>query len=166
MPDDWLATSDLGRLDPDGNLTIVGRADDAYIRGGYNIYPSEVEATLAAHPRVARVAVVSTPAPAIGEIGVAFVVTDGADGAVTAAELQDWCRDRIADNKVPDTVVFVADLPVNATFKVDAGRLRDMAAALSATTSRLPRNGPETGESSAIRAWSRAGATTDNSHET
>jgi non-ribosomal peptide synthetase component E (peptide arylation enzyme) len=73
---------------------------------------------------------------------------------------------RIADNKVPDTVVFVADLPVNATFKVDAGRLRDMAAALSATTSRLPRNGPETGESSAIRAWSRAGATTGNSHET
>jgi acyl-CoA synthetase (AMP-forming)/AMP-acid ligase II len=78
----------------------------------------------------------------IGEIGVAFVVTDGADGAVTAAELQDWCRDRIADYKVPDTVVFVADLPVNATFKVDTGRLRDMAAALSAATSRLPGTGP------------------------
>jgi acyl-CoA synthetase (AMP-forming)/AMP-acid ligase II len=157
MPDGWLATSDLGRLDPDGNLTIVGRADDAYIRGGYNIYPSEVEAALAAHPRVAQVAVVGAPAPVIGEIGVAFVVTDGADGAVTAAELQAWCRDRIADYKVPDTVVFVADLPVNATFKVDTGRLRDMAAALSAATSRLPRNRLVASGSSAMRAWPRAG---------
>jgi acyl-CoA synthetase (AMP-forming)/AMP-acid ligase II len=140
MPDGWLATSDLGRLDPDGNLTIVGRADDAYIRGGYNIYPSEVEAALAAHPRVARVAVVGAPAPVIGEIGVAFVVTDGADGTVTATELQDWCRDRIADYKVPDVVLFMADLPVNATYKVDTGKLRDMATALGSATRRLPRN--------------------------
>jgi acyl-CoA synthetase (AMP-forming)/AMP-acid ligase II len=138
MPDGWLATSDLGRLDPEGNLTIVGRADDAYIRGGYNIYPSEVEAALAAHPRVARVAVVGALAPVIGEIGVAFVVTDRTDGAVTATELQDWCRDRIADYKVPDAVVFLADLPVNATYKVDTGRLREMAAALGSATRRLP----------------------------
>jgi acyl-CoA synthetase (AMP-forming)/AMP-acid ligase II len=129
-PDGWIASSDLGWLDAGRNLTIVGRADDAYIRGGYNVYPSEVEAALATHPRVARVAVVGTPAPVIGEIGVAFVVTDGADAAVTAAELRAWCRDRIADYKVPDNVVFVADLPVNATFKVDVGQLREMAAAL------------------------------------
>jgi acyl-CoA synthetase (AMP-forming)/AMP-acid ligase II len=144
LPDGWVASSDLGRLDPDGNLVIVGRADDAYIRGGYNIYPSEVEACLAQHPRVARVAVVGTAAPVIGEIGVAFVVTGpGADGpaggpdaevAVTEAELTEeelkaWCRERIADYKTPDTVVFVEDLPVNATFKVDTGSLRKMAAA-------------------------------------
>jgi acyl-CoA synthetase (AMP-forming)/AMP-acid ligase II len=127
-PDGWLATSDLGRLDDDGNLAIVGRADDAYIRGGYNIYPSEVEAALAAHPRVARVAVVGTPAPVIGEIGVAFVVPDAA-GPVTAAELKRWCLTRIADYKVPDTVILVDDLPVNATFKVDTGQLKKMAAA-------------------------------------
>jgi acyl-CoA synthetase (AMP-forming)/AMP-acid ligase II len=129
-PDGWLATSDLGRLDADGNLAIVGRADDAYIRGGYNIYPSEVEAALAAHPRVARVAVVGAPAPVIGEIGVAFVVPDAAQ-AVTAAELKQWCRDRIADYKVPDTVILVDDLPVNATFKVDVRQLKKMATALS-----------------------------------
>ena len=133
-PDGWLVTSDLGRLDDEGNLAIVGRADDAYIRGGYNVYPSEVEAVLAAHPRVVRTAVVGAPAPVIGEIGVAFVVTDGragdADGAVTAAELRAWCRARIADYKVPDTVVFVADLPVNATFKIDVAELRRTAAAL------------------------------------
>jgi acyl-CoA synthetase (AMP-forming)/AMP-acid ligase II len=129
LPDGWLATSDLGRLDPEGNLAIVGRADDAYIRGGYNIYPSEVEAALAAHPRVARVAVVGAPAPVIGEIGVAFVVLDAA-GAVTAAELKEWCRGLIADYKVPDSVAFVDDLPVNATFKVDTSQLKMMAAAL------------------------------------
>jgi len=128
-PGGWLATSDLGRLDSGGNLVIAGRADDAYIRGGYNIYPSEVEAALAAHPRVARVAVVGTPAPVIGEIGVAFVIPDAA-GAVTASELQAWCRGRIADYKAPDTVVFVDDLPVNATFKVDTRQLKRMAAAL------------------------------------
>lgn len=127
-PDGWLATSDLGRLDVDGNLTIVGRADDAYIRGGYNVYPSEVEAALAAHPRVCRVAVVGVPAPVIGEIGVAFVVIDR---PITDRELKNWCRERIADYKVPDTVVFVDDLPVNATFKVDTARLRELAAAVS-----------------------------------
>jgi len=73
--------------------------------------------------------VVGTPAPVIGEIGVAFVIPDAA-GAVTASELQAWCRGRIADYKVPDTVVFVDDLPVNATFKVDTRQLKRMAAAL------------------------------------
>ncbi|HEY4021573.1 MAG TPA: fatty acid--CoA ligase family protein, partial [Pseudonocardiaceae bacterium] len=126
-PDGWLSSNDLGRLDPAGNLIIIGRADDAYIRGGYNIHPAEVEAALGAHPQVARVAVVGTPAPVIGEIGVAFVVTDG---AVTVEALRDWCRARIADYKVPDIVEFVTDLPVNATFKVDVGKLRALAASL------------------------------------
>lgn len=126
-PDGWVASSDLGRLDADGNLVIVGRADDAYIRGGYNVYPSEVEACLAACPGVARVAVVGTPAPVIGEIGVAFVVpAPGAD--LKESELRAWCRERIADYKTPDAVAIVDDLPVNATFKVDTGQLRTMAA--------------------------------------
>ncbi|MCL2583717.1 MAG: AMP-binding protein [Streptosporangiales bacterium] len=125
--DGWVASSDLGRLDADGNLVIVGRADDAYIRGGYNVYPSEVEACLSGHPGVARVAVVGTPAPVIGEIGVAFVVP--APGTRPGEkELKAWCRERIADYKTPDHVRIVDDLPVNATFKVDTGRLRQMAA--------------------------------------
>ncbi|WP_106401651.1 class I adenylate-forming enzyme family protein [Actinocorallia populi] len=129
-PDGWLASSDLGSLDADGNLTIVGRADDAYLRGGYNVYPSEVEAALAAHPEVARVAVVGTPVPVIGEIGVAFAVLRKPEAA-TAEDLKSWCRGRIADYKVPDEVVFVADLPVNATFKVDVARLREEAARIA-----------------------------------
>jgi acyl-CoA synthetase (AMP-forming)/AMP-acid ligase II len=127
----WLASSDLGRLDEQGNLVIIGRADDAYIRGGYNIYPSEVEAALASHPGVARVTVVGTAAPVIGEIGVAFVVPDNPGNAPTEKDLRAWCRELIADYKVPDIVVLVDDLPVNATFKVDLGQLRTAAAALA-----------------------------------
>jgi acyl-CoA synthetase (AMP-forming)/AMP-acid ligase II len=147
-PGGWLATSDLGALDTAGNLTIIGRADDAYIRGGYNVHPSEVEAALLAHPQVRRVTVVGTPAPVIGEIGVAFVVLaagkpgaepsgpigadpdagPGGGDAVTAEELRTWCRERIADYKVPDLVMFADDLPVNATYKVDVTRLRSIAA--------------------------------------
>ncbi|ROO85047.1 acyl-CoA synthetase (AMP-forming)/AMP-acid ligase II [Actinocorallia herbida] len=126
--DGWLASSDLGTLDGEGNLAIVGRADDAYIRGGYNVYPSEVEAALAAHPGVDRVAVVGAPAPVIGEVGVAFVVA--ADPALSEGALKEWCRARIADYKCPDAVVFVPDLPVNATFKVDVTELRRRAAGL------------------------------------
>lgn len=84
---------------------------------------------LATHPEVDRVAVVGVPAPVIGEIGVAFVVRSGTE-SLTEAGLRAWCRDRIADYKIPDTVVFVDDLPVNATFKVDTRRLKEMAASL------------------------------------
>ncbi|MCW2916841.1 MAG: putative acyl-CoA synthetase [Actinomycetia bacterium] len=124
--DGWLATGDLGVLDEQGNLVILGRADDTYIRGGYNVYPAEVETALLEHPAVRRVAVVGTTAPVIGEAGVAFVVTD--DHALTGELVRDWCRGQIADYKVPDTVVFVPDLPVNAVFKIDMMRLRAMAA--------------------------------------
>jgi len=138
-PDGWLVSSDLGSLDEAGNLTIAGRADDAYIRGGYNVFPSEVETVLLAHPRVSRVTVVAAPAPVIGEIGVAFVVRAAAGTAVTAQELQMWCRERIADYKVPDLVVFMDDLPVNATYKVDVARLRQIAVESAARHSRSSR---------------------------
>ena len=134
--DGWIASSDLGRLDSGGNLVIIGRADDAYIRGGYNIYPSEVEAALASHPCVARVAVVGTAAPVIGEIGVAFVVSGDPGNPPAEAELRAWCRERIADYKVPDIVALVTDLPVNATFKVDIGQLKATAGKLASERER------------------------------
>ncbi|MEO5878285.1 MAG: AMP-binding protein [Streptosporangiaceae bacterium] len=132
----WLASNDLGSQDAAGDLTIIGRADDAYIRGGYNVHPSEVEAVLAAHPQVGRVAVVGTPAPVIGEVGVAFVVPRDPGATVSAQDLRAWCRDRIADYKVPDAVAFLTDLPVNATFKVDVARLRQLAGQVIADTPR------------------------------
>ena len=75
MSDDgWIQTGDLGFFRDDGNLVLCGRSTEMYIRGGYNVYPLEVENVLAEHPGVDRVAVLGVPAPVIGEIGVAFVV--------------------------------------------------------------------------------------------
>ncbi len=75
--DGWLHTGDLGRLRPDGNLVLAGRLKEMYIRGGYNVYPTEVEAVLTEHPAIARAAVIGAPDPVLGEIGVAFVVPTG-----------------------------------------------------------------------------------------
>jgi acyl-CoA synthetase (AMP-forming)/AMP-acid ligase II len=127
-PDGWIATSDLGSVDSAGNLTIIGRMDDAYIRGGYNVHPAEVERVLLTHPRIQRAAVVGSSAPVIGELGVAFVVAAGGGPAPSADEVRAWCRDRIADYKTPDIVVPVEDLPVNATYKIDRSELRRQAA--------------------------------------
>jgi acyl-CoA synthetase (AMP-forming)/AMP-acid ligase II len=126
--DGWIATSDEGFLDPAGNLAILGRTDDAYIRGGYNIQPSEVERALLTHPGIQRAAVVGSPTAVIGEIGVAFVVPADGSPAPGTEEARDWCRGLIADYKAPDLVVAVADLPVNATYKLDRTELRRMAA--------------------------------------
>jgi acyl-CoA synthetase (AMP-forming)/AMP-acid ligase II len=135
-PDGWITTSDLGSLDDAGYLTVIGRLDDTYIRGGYNIQPSEVERTLLTHPAIARAAVVGSPAPVMGEIGVAFVVPASGVPLPAPDKIRAWCRGQIADYKVPDIVVVVADLPVNATFKVDRAELLQRAAAAVASQRR------------------------------
>jgi acyl-CoA synthetase (AMP-forming)/AMP-acid ligase II len=121
--DGWLHTGDLGAVGPDGNLRIVGRLKEMYIRGGYNVYPAEVEATLADHPAVGQVAVVGTPDPVLGERGTAYVVADPEGPAPTLDDLRSWCRDRIADYKAPDRLVLVEAFPLNATNKVDKAAL-------------------------------------------
>ena len=103
----------------DGNLRIVGRLKEMYIRGGYNVYPAEVEGVLAEHPSVARVAVVGVPDPVLGEIGVAFVVPAPGTTAPALDPLRNWCRDRLADYKAPDRLEMVDDLPLTSMLKVD-----------------------------------------------
>jgi acyl-CoA synthetase (AMP-forming)/AMP-acid ligase II len=117
----WLHTGDLGFLDAGGYLHLAGRLKEMYIRGGYNVYPTEVEGALEDHPAVGRAAVVGIPDPVLGEIGVAFVVPapDGDSASLTRDELRAWCRSRLADYKAPDRVVIVDALPLNATHKVD-----------------------------------------------
>jgi acyl-CoA synthetase (AMP-forming)/AMP-acid ligase II len=122
--DGWLTSSDLGRLDPAGNLVLVGRADDLYIRGGYNVYPVEVEHVLAEHPAVVTAAVVGLPTPVIGEIGVAFVVPADRGAPPALAELRAWVADRLADYKAPDRLELLDELPLTAMAKVDKVALR------------------------------------------
>jgi acyl-CoA synthetase (AMP-forming)/AMP-acid ligase II len=124
----WLVSGDLGYLSPDGNLSVVGRGTDMYIRGGYNIYPAEVEAVLALHPAVSSVSVVGSPAPRIGEIGVAFVVPADQEKPPTLEELREAVRSELADYKAPDRLEIIDQLPVNAMMKIDKKALRALIA--------------------------------------
>jgi acyl-CoA synthetase (AMP-forming)/AMP-acid ligase II len=122
--DGWLRSGDLGYLDPEGNLVLVGRVGDLYIRGGYNVYPLEVEHVLTEHPAVAEASVLGVPAPVIGEIGVAFVVPPAGCDAPSLDELRAWCGARLADYKAPDRLVVLDELPRTPMAKVDKEALR------------------------------------------
>ncbi|WP_102419603.1 FadD3 family acyl-CoA ligase [Mycobacterium sp. 4858] len=117
----WLHTGDLGSLDSSGRLRINGRKKDMFIVGGFNAYPAEIEGFLMHHPAVAQAAVVGVPDARLGQVGKAFVV---AKDAVSAEELIDWCRERMAGFKVPRSVRFLDALPLNATGKVVKDLLR------------------------------------------
>jgi acyl-CoA synthetase (AMP-forming)/AMP-acid ligase II len=121
----WLVSGDLGYLDPDGNLVLVGRLGDMYIRGGYNVYPLEVENVLAEHPGVVTAAVVGIATAVIGEIGRAFVVPADPAHPPTLADLRTWVSDRLADYKRPDELVLRKSLPLTAMGKVDKAALRN-----------------------------------------
>ncbi len=116
--DGWLISGDLGRFDDAGNLVLVGRSGDMYIRGGYNVYPLEVENVLAEHDSVSAAAIIGVAAPVIGEIGVAYVVPKLGQHP-TGAALRAWVRERLADYKAPDEFVFVGALPLTTMGKVD-----------------------------------------------
>jgi acyl-CoA synthetase (AMP-forming)/AMP-acid ligase II len=122
--DGWVRTGDLARLDEDGFLYVVDRAKDIIIRGGENIYSSEVEDVLYAHPAVTDCALVGMPHRTLGEEPVAVVhLAPGA--SATEAELQDWVRARLAGFKVPVQVRFASGvLPRNANGKILKTELR------------------------------------------
>jgi fatty-acyl-CoA synthase len=122
----WMHTGDLATMDDEGYLKIVGRSKDMVIRGGENVYPREVEEFLYAHPDITDVQVVGVPDLRYGEELCAFVILrEGA--AVTPAELQEWCRGRIAHYKVPRYVQIVSSFPMTVTGKVQKFKLREQA---------------------------------------
>ena len=116
---------DLGSIDADGNLRLAGRTKEMYIRGGYNVYPVEVENVLREHPKVAIVGVIGIPDPVLGERGKAFVVAADVTDPPTPEELRAFVGARIADYKVPDVVELRNELPLTSMFKVDKIRLAE-----------------------------------------
>jgi long-chain acyl-CoA synthetase len=132
MVDGWFRTGDLGTRDSDGFITIVDRKKDIIIRGGFNVYPREVEEVLARHPAVAQVAVIGVPDPRHGEEVCAVVVRDKDAGEPTEAEIIDWCRQRMGRHKYPRLVRFFDELPLGPSHKVLKRELRRMVAAESA----------------------------------
>ena len=115
--DGWLRTGDVAVSDDDGYLYLVDRAKDLIIVSGFNVYPAEVEAVLAEHPCVAEVGVVGVPHPHTGEAVKAYVVLRP-ESAAHEDTLVSWCLDRLARYKCPGKILFVDELPRNATGKV------------------------------------------------
>ena len=127
--DGWVTTGDLGAVGNDGNLRLVGRVSEMYIRGGYNVYPAEVEVVLGELPGVAQVAVVGAPDPVLGEIGVAFVVPS-AGATPRLDDVRAGCRAKLSDYKAPDRLYLVVELPVTPMAKIDKRELAARAAEL------------------------------------
>ena len=116
-PDGFFLTGDLGMVDEEGYVHIVGRRKELIIRGGFNVYPREVEDRLHAHPAVLDVAVVGMPHEVLGEAVCACVVP--VEGAiVTGEEIKEWCRGALADYKVPDLVRFFDSFPLTGSGKI------------------------------------------------
>jgi acyl-CoA synthetase (AMP-forming)/AMP-acid ligase II len=126
--DGWLHTGDLGTIDTDGYLRIVGRIKDMFIVGGFNAYPAEIENLLLRHPRIAQAAVIGVPDDRLGEVPKAFVVLKPGP-PVEPAGIIDWARAEMANFKVPRRVELVDELPVNATGKIVKDELRRRARA-------------------------------------
>jgi acyl-CoA synthetase (AMP-forming)/AMP-acid ligase II len=126
LRDGWLRTGDIGVLREDGNLTLVGRSGDMYIRGGYNVHPGEVEATLTGHAGVKQAAVIGRSAPVIGELGVACVVPADPAAPPTLAELRAHVTSELADYKAPDELLIVDELPLTPMLKPDRLALRGL----------------------------------------
>lgn len=123
MRNGWLHTGDMGYLDEDGYLYIVERKKDLIIRGGFNIYPRDVEEVLASHPAVIEAAVVGVPSERMGEEVKAFVVVNG---KVDAEDLMAYSRERLANYKTPSQIEFVDALPRNPIGKIDKKELRSI----------------------------------------
>ena len=123
----WLTTGDLGAIDGDGRLTVLGRADDMLISGGRNIHPQEIESCLAACPGVVDVAVTGLPDPVWGDLVVALVV-----GSIDHADLLDHARRHLPSAALPRRIRQLDSLPRNAAGKLERAALRRLAAGASA----------------------------------
>jgi acyl-CoA synthetase (AMP-forming)/AMP-acid ligase II len=133
--DGAVRTGDLGYVDELGRLHLSGRSKEMYVRGGYNVYPLEVENVLADHPGVAQVAVVPRADAVMGEIGVAVVVVRPGGDPPTLDALRDHARGRLASYKLPEAIVLAEELPRTAMEKID----RTALGALVAATTPPPR---------------------------
>ena len=128
-PDGWLHTGDVAVMNAQGYIDITDRKKDMFIMGGFNAYPAEIERVMVEHPQVGMAAVIGVPDERMGEVGAAFVVP-APEGAPDPAELIAWCREQMANYKVPRHVWLVDDLPLNASNKVLKQELRAQAGQL------------------------------------
>ena len=125
LVDGWLRTGDLARVDETGCYRLAGRRKEMFIRGGYNVYPMEVESILGDHPAIAEIAVVPRPDEVMGEIGVAVIVVSQQQESPTLDDLREFGSAHLARYKLPEDIRVVTHLPRNATDKVDRRALAE-----------------------------------------
>ncbi len=126
--DGAVRTGDLGFIDDEGRLRLAGRAREMYIRGGYNVYPQQVEGALADHPAIADIAISPRDDDVMGEVGVAVVVPAKAAAPPTLQDLRDFAGPELARHELPEHLVVVEQLPLTPMDKLDRRALEDMAA--------------------------------------
>lgn len=124
--DGWLHTGDLATMDGDGYVQITGRLKDMIIRGGENVYPREVEEFLYTHPQILDVQVIGVPDELFGEEVMAWIILKE-DATLTAEDVRDYCRGKIARHKIPRYIEFCREYPMTASGKIQKFKLRQMA---------------------------------------
>ncbi|TDL75284.1 long-chain fatty acid--CoA ligase [Rhodococcus qingshengii] len=122
--DGWLYTGDMGYLDHEGYLFLKGRKKEMYIQGGYNVYPVEVESILMSHPKVSFAAGIGVPDHFLGEVGLYYIIPK--EGAVISEEeVKVFCKQHLADYKVPKQIVFTMNLPQTPAGKIQKSALKE-----------------------------------------
>jgi acyl-CoA synthetase (AMP-forming)/AMP-acid ligase II len=125
-PEGWLHTGDIAVMNDRGYIRITDRTKDMFIVGGFNAYPAEIENMINEHPAVAQVAIIGVPDDRMGEVGYAYVIPR-LNATIDRDELREWCRDKMANYKVPRYFEIVTEVPHNAGGKVLKYELRERA---------------------------------------
>lgn len=146
----WFNTRDVVRIDDNGYITIIDRATDIIIVGGFNVYPQEVEAVLCSHPAVHSAICVGEKNRLTGEFVKAFVILEK-EAQVTVKELRDYCKDRLAHYKIPRRIGFVTEYPISQTGKVLRRELRERKIESKETTEFS--NNPDRLENICAKSW-------------
>jgi fatty-acyl-CoA synthase len=122
-----LKTGDLGRIDKDGNLFILGRMKETIISGGENLCPAEIEECLIRHPAIREVAVVGQKHKLLQEVPCVFIVKNNGSEKLTPIDIIEFCKNKLSNQKIPKSVEFLSKLPKVGASKVDRNTLRKMA---------------------------------------
>ena len=123
----WLKTGDLAYQTPEGYFILAGRTTEMYIRGGYNVYPLEVEGIFSEYPSIAEVVIIPRPDDIMGEIGVAVIVLEDGCSPITIDDLRSFGAEKLAAYKLPEKVIHVESIPRNTTDKIDRRKLKEIA---------------------------------------
>jgi long-chain acyl-CoA synthetase len=130
----WVRTNDIARVDRDGFLFILGRADSAIIRGGFKIMPADVEASIREHPAVQDTCVVGIPDERLGQVpAAAVVVKDTASHQIDGTTLKEFLRARLKPYEIPIEFRFISELPRTPSLKVSQAAIRDLFAVAKPT---------------------------------